>query len=186
MVVGSGASSGESTPMPLRQPRSLILVLSLVATAAQAADGLDPADESFRASSYARAWAGPLNADQDWSNPASGHSGRIRATKERLDTASHQTCREIQEEVTAGERPATGYAVGCRGADGTWRIVQSSVASATKTPSTIVPADVTPYVAPADINAAGSGGAADLGLPPQVRILVPGRGAAGATPPAPH
>jgi len=174
--------------MPLRQPRSLILVLSLVATAAQAADGLDPADESFRASSYARAWAGPLNADQDWSNPASGHSGRVRATKERLDAASHQPCREIREEVTAGARPATGYAVGCRSPDGAWRIVQSSSASsAASTTSTVVPADVTPYVAPADINAAGSGGSGDLaGLPPQVRILVPGRGAAGATPPAPH
>jgi surface antigen len=173
--------------MPLRQPSSFILVLLLVASAAQAAELLDPADESFRAASYAQAWVGPLNADHGWSNPASGHSGRVRATKERLDAAGHQPCREIQEEVTAGDRPTTGYAVGCRGKDGAWRIVQSSAASATKTTSTIVPADVTPYVAPADIDAAGSGGAGDLaGLPPQVRIQVPWHGAAGATPPAPH
>jgi surface antigen len=173
--------------MPHPQPSALLLILSLVATtAAAAADGLDPADDSFRAASYARAWAGRLNADQDWSNPVSGHSGRVRATKERLDGASHQPCREIQEEVIVGERPATGYAVGCRGPDGTWRIVQSSVAAASNPPRGIVPANVTPYVAPADINAAG-GGAGDLsGLPPQVRILVPERGTAGATPPTPH
>lgn len=176
--------------MPLRQPRSLILALALVASAARAADGLDPADESFRAASYARAWAGPLKVDQAWSNPASGHGGRVRATKERIDAASHQPCREIQEEVTAGDRPATGYAVGCRGPDGAWRIVQSSAASAAGTTSAIVPADVTPYVAPADIDAAGSGGAGNAGdlagLPPQVRILVPWHGTAGATPPAPR
>ncbi|MDB5361901.1 MAG: rane protein [Rhodospirillales bacterium] len=169
--------------MPLPQPSPLILALLLATTGAEAGEMLDPADESFRAASYAQAWAGPLNADHRWSNPASGHSGRVRATKERIDPASRQPCREIQEDVMAGDRPATGYAVGCRGSDGAWRIVQSSAASA------IVPADVTPYVAPADINAAGSGGASDLsGLPPQVRILVPmpARGTAGTTPPAPR
>jgi surface antigen len=172
--------------MSLRQPSPFILVLLLAAATADAAETLDAADESFRAASYAQAWAGPLNADHPWSNPASGHGGRVRATKERLDPASHQPCREIQEDVTAGDRPATGYAVGCRGTDGAWRIVQSS-ATATPNASAVVPADVTPYVAPADIDAAGSGGANDLsGLPAQVRIRVPWHGATGTTPPAPH
>ena len=172
--------------MSLRQPSSFILVLLLAASAADAAETLDAADESFRAASYAQAWAGPLNTDHPWSNPASGHGGRVRATKERLDPASRQPCREIQEDVTAGDRPATGYAVGCRGADGAWRIVQSSAGAATGT-GAVVPADVTPYAAPADIDAAGSGGTGDLsGLPAQVRILVPWHGAAGAAPPAPH
>ena len=159
------------------QPILPILTFMLVASTASA-EALDPADESFRAASYAQAWAGPLNADHPWSNPASGHSGRVRATKERLDPASHQLCREIQEDIVAGERPATGYAVGCRGTDGSWRLVQSSAATGAPTSSgasTIAPADVTPYVAPADINAAGSGGANDLSsLPPQIRIQVPG------------
>jgi len=158
------------------RPILTILMLSLVAATASA-ETLDPADESFRAASYAQAWAGRLNADHPWSNPASGHSGRVRATKERLDPASHQLCREIQEDIVAGERPATGYAVGCRGADGAWRVIQSSAAAGAPVgtgASTIVPADVTPYVAPADINAAGSGGANDLSsLPPQLRIQVP-------------
>ncbi len=157
----------------------ILVILTLLSTAAMAsAEALDPADESFRAASYAQAWAGPLNADHSWSNPASGHSGRVRATKERVDPASHQLCREIQEDIVAGDRPATGYAVGCRGTDGTWRLVQSSTATGAPVStgaSTIVPADVTPYVAPADINAAGSGGANDLSsLPPQIRIQVPG------------
>lgn len=172
--------------MSLRQPSSFILILLLAASSAGAAEALDQADESFRAASYAQAWTGPLNADHPWSNPASGHSGRVRATKERLDPASRQPCREIQEDVTAGDRPATGYAVGCRGADGTWRIVQSSVAASAGA-GAIVPADATPYVAPADIDAAGSGGTSDLsGLPADVRILVPWHGAAGTTRPAPH
>lgn len=175
--------------MPLPQPSSLILALLLATTGAEAAETLDPADESFRAASYAQTWTGPLNADHRWSNPASGHSGRVRATKERIDPASRQPCREIQEDVMAGDRPATGYAVGCRGSDGAWRIVQSSAAGMAPAASAIVPADVTPYVAPADINAAGSGGTSDLSeLPPQVRILVPmpARGTAGTTSPAPQ
>lgn len=171
--------------MPTRRSTLIVLAVLLAASTAKA-QTLDPADESFRAASYAQAWAGPLNADHPWSNPASGHGGRVRATKERLDPASHQPCREIREDMNAGDRPATGYAVGCRGTDGAWHIVQSS-AGAASTTSTIVPADVTPYVAPADINAAGSGGAGDLNdLPPQVRILVPGSrlpGSGGTTTP---
>lgn len=171
--------------------RLLLPAALLVATTATAADGLDPADEAFRARSYAQAWAGPLNADHPWTNPASGHSGLVRATKERLDPTSHQPCREIQEDVSAGDRPATGYAVGCRGADGSWRIVQSSAigsaGGAANTSRTVVPADVTPYVAPADINAAGSGGTNDLSsLPPQVRIQVPWKGTTGTTSTTPH
>ena len=173
------------------QPILPVLTLLLLASTASG-EALDPADESFRAASYAQAWAGPLNADHPWSNPASGHSGRVRATKERLDPASHQLCREIQEDIIAGERPATGYAVGCRGTDGSWRVIQSSAAAgapaSTGASSTIVPADVTPYVAPADINAAGSGGGNDLSsLPPQFRIQVPasrlpgGSGTGGST-----
>jgi surface antigen len=166
--------------MPIAPPRSLLLVLLLTIPAAQAAETLDPADEAFRAASYAQAWTGPLNAEHVWSNPASGHGGRVRATRERLDAASRQPCREIQEELSAGDRPATGYAVGCRGGDGAWHIVQSSAAASAPGTPAIVPADVTPYVAPADIDAAGSGGTGDL--PPQVRVLVPSRGGTGTAP----
>ena len=49
--------------MSLRQPSSFILILLLAASSAGAAEALDQADESFRAASYAQAWAGPLNAD---------------------------------------------------------------------------------------------------------------------------
>jgi surface antigen len=164
-----------------------ILALTVLAAPAVAADALDPADEAFRASSYRQAWAGPIGVEQHWANLATGHSGTVRATKERLDPASRQPCREIEESLTAGDRPATGYAVGCRAPDGTWRIVQASTAAAApKRAGDIAPADVTPYVAPADIAADGSGSGTLSGLPAEVRILVPWRGSPGVPPPAPR
>jgi len=170
-------------------PLRLLPAFLIPFATAAAAEPLDPADEAFRAASYTAAWTGPLGAAHGWKNPASGHAGSVKATKERIDPASHRPCREIEEIVSAGPSPATGYAVGCRGSDGSWQIVQSSAATGpVPTTSAEVPADVAPYVAPADINApnisAQQGDAA--ALPPQVRILVPYRGAAGATPPAPH
>jgi surface antigen len=154
----------------------LIAALTILAPAAAAAE-LDRADEAFRAASYGRAWTGPVGAIQRWSNPASGNGGEIRTVKERRDAASGQPCREIEETVTTeGGTPTTGYAVGCRSSDGGWRIVQASAAeTAAPTEPAVVPADVMPYVPPPDIAASGSGGSLD-DIPPQVRILVPGRG----------
>ena len=166
-------------------PALLAITLLVLADGARA-DALDPADEAFRATSYRQAWAGALGREQHWTNPVTGHSGSVRPVKERLDPATHQTCREIQETLTAGDRPATGYAVGCRGTDGAWRIIEASAGEAAAPVAGPVPADVTPYVAPADIAAAGSGAGDVSGLPAQVRILVPWRGAPGAPPPAPH
>jgi hypothetical protein len=160
------------------------LVLFFIGAGGVRAEPLDAADEAFRATSYRQAWAGALGQAQRWSNPASGHAGSVLATKEQLDPATHQPCREVTETLSAGDRPAVGYAVGCRTADGRWQIVQTSAAA---NPSTsVVPADVTPYVAPADISADGSGREDPNGLPAQVRIYVPWRGAPGAVPPTPR
>ncbi|HEV2673529.1 MAG TPA: hypothetical protein VGV37_03240 [Aliidongia sp.] len=165
--------------------RPLLFMLLVLARSA-AADTLDSADEAFRAISYRQAWAGPLGQEQRWTNPATGHAGSVRAVKERLDTTTRQPCREIAETLVSDGRPATGYAVGCRGDDGAWRIVQASTTDATaKGVPGPVPADVIPYVAPADI--ATGGGTGDLsGLPAEIRILVPWRGGPGAPPPAPR
>jgi len=163
------------------------LVLIAVATAA-AADPLDAADEAFRAAGYRQAWAGPLGQTQHWTNPASGHAGMVQALAERQDPTTQQPCREVVERVTAGDQTGEGYTVGCRGADGAWRIVQTSAAEsghAGPVGRSIVPADVTPYVAPADISADGSGADTPYGLPAEVRIFVPWHGAAGTLPPAP-
>jgi surface antigen len=168
--------------------RSILLApiaAAIVAMPAIAAEALDPADEAFRAASFRQAWAGPIGVEQRWSNPVSGHGGSVRATRERIDPASHQPCREIQESLSIGAAPVAGYAVGCREGDGTWRIVQASAAEAragTGTPAdSIVPADVTPYVAPADISADGNGNADFSSLPPQVRIIVPGKTGTGTS-----
>lgn len=161
--------------------------LVLLAATNAGADPLDAADEAFRAAGYRQAWAGALGQERRWTNPATGHAGSVKAVKERLDPATRLPCREILETLMTGDGTATGYAVGCRGNDGAWRIVQASAADAATAPATApVPADVTPYVAPADIAAAGSGAGDLSGLPAQVRILVPWRGSPGAPPPAPH
>ncbi|HLZ67829.1 MAG TPA: hypothetical protein VKQ29_16510 [Aliidongia sp.] len=152
---------------------------------ASAADPLDPADEAFRAASYRQAWAGPIGVEQRWANPATGHGGTVRATKERFDPAIRQPCREITENITSGNGPATGYTVGCRDPDGIWRIVQSGPAETAPMQATgIAPADVTPYVAPADIAADGSSAGNLSDLPVEVRVHV--RGVPGAPPSPPH
>lgn len=133
----------------------------LLAITDAGADPLDAADEAFRAAGYRQAWSGALGQEQRWTNPATGHAGSVKAVKERLDPATRLPCREIMETLMAGDGTATGYAVGCRGNDGAWRIVQTSAA-------------------------AGSGAGDLSGLPAQVRILVPWRGSPGAPPPAPH
>jgi hypothetical protein len=94
----------------------------------------------------------------------------VRPLRERRDAASGQPCREILESLSAGERSAIGYAVGCRGADGLWRIVQADPAGPQADGP--VPADLAPYVPAPDVSADG-GGTGDLsGLPPQARILI--------------
>jgi len=164
------------------------LALIAVATAA-AADPLDAADEAFRAASYRQAWAGPLGQIQHWANPASGHAGTVQALAERPDPATQLPCREVLERVTADDQTSEAYAVGCRGGDGAWHIVQTSATDAASPAGTaghgIVPADVTPYVAPADISADGNGTDAPAGLPAEVHIFVPWHGAPGTLPPAP-
>ncbi len=163
-----------------------VATLLTLATAA-VADPLDAADEAFRAASFNRVWSGPLGQVQRWTNPASGHAGTILATKERVDPATHQPCREVTETLSAGDRPAVGYAVGCRGPDGAWQIVQTSAAAPPPAQSTsVVPADLAPYVAPPDISADGSAPSDPSGLPAEVRIFVPWRGAPGTMPSAPR
>jgi surface antigen len=163
---------------------SAVLLAAFSAGAARAAESLDPADEAFRAASFRQSWTAPLGAELRWTNPVSGHAGTVRPLKERLDPNSHQPCREVIESLSAGDRLATGYAVGCRGADGTWRIVQASTAGPQAAGP--VPADLAPYVPPADIAADGSGTGDPWNLPDQARILIPWRGAPGAVAPAPR
>ncbi|GGF23479.1 hypothetical protein GCM10011611_31970 [Aliidongia dinghuensis] len=170
--------------------------LALSVPAIACADPLDAADAAFRAAAYGRAWAAPLGETQRWTNPATGHAGSVQPLKERVDPASRQPCREVAETLVSGGPAAVGYAVGCRAQDGNWRIVQSSTTDAAARPqaddpAAPAPADVTPYVAPADIAADGSGtgsnGTGDLGgLPAEVRILAPWRGAPGTLPPPPR
>jgi len=168
--------------LPLAVPA---LFAALVLPGHARADGLDRADDAFRAAAYRQAWAGALGRDHAWSNPVTGHAGTVRAVRERLDPASRQPCREILETLSTAGNTTSAYAVGCRTADGTWSIVQASASdegSAVSAASGVAPADVTPYQAPADISADGPAPASSP--TPEVRILVPWRGV-GALP-TPH
>ncbi len=57
-----------------------------------------------------------------WSNPNTGHSGRVTPTK-TYQTASGENCREYQHEVVIDGKRETVSGTACRRSDGTWRAI---------------------------------------------------------------
>jgi surface antigen len=83
---------------------------------------LDRADEVYARQAAAQAYAAPVGAPIQWSNPYSGNAGAIRTTREGW-TTSGAYCREFQQQVIVGGRVQSAFGQACQQPDGSWRIV---------------------------------------------------------------
>ncbi len=57
-----------------------------------------------------------------WSNPNTGHSGRVTPTR-TYQTAYGENCREYRHEVVIDGQRETAKGTACRQSDGTWRTI---------------------------------------------------------------
>ena len=84
---------------------------------------LDRADKLYMQQAEQQATVAPINETIAWSNPDSGNSGTVRATKEGRHQETGAYCREFQQTVTVGGRTEDAYGTACQKPDGTWEIV---------------------------------------------------------------
>jgi surface antigen len=83
---------------------------------------LDRADEVYARQAAAQAYAAPVGAPIQWSNPYSGNSGAVRTTREGW-SASGAYCREFQQQIVVGGQMQSAFGQACQQQDGSWRIV---------------------------------------------------------------
>jgi surface antigen len=83
---------------------------------------LDRADEVYARQAAAQAYAAPIGAPIQWSNPYTGNAGTVRTTREGWAT-SGAYCREFQQQVIVGGRVQSAFGQACQQPDGSWRIV---------------------------------------------------------------
>ena len=84
---------------------------------------LDRADQMYLSRAQAQAGAAPIGQPISWSNPESGHSGSVVATREGRNGATGEYCREYQQTVAVGGEVQRAYGTACRQPDGAWRVV---------------------------------------------------------------
>lgn len=84
---------------------------------------LDRADEAYLNRAQTAAHAAPVGEPIVWSNPSSGNTGTVVATREGTAQASGQLCREYRHTVYVGGRAQDAYGVACREEDGSWTLV---------------------------------------------------------------
>ncbi len=86
---------------------------------------LDQLDRQMQRATYEKVMESPLtNQAMTWSNPDSGNSGSVMATRNYYtETATGRTyCREYTQEIMVGGTKQQGYGVACQMPDGSWKI----------------------------------------------------------------
>jgi len=89
----------------------------------EAGASLDRADQAYIERAQTRAHAAPVGEPIVWSNPQSGHSGSVVATREGTTQTSGRLCREYHHTVHVGGEPQDAYGTACREEDGSWTVV---------------------------------------------------------------
>jgi len=84
---------------------------------------LDRADEAYMTRAQNQASSAPVGEPIVWSNPESGNSGTVVATREGTAQNSGKLCREYHHTVYVGGEPQDAYGVACREVDGSWTVV---------------------------------------------------------------
>ena len=99
-----------------------VLVGALVGS--QIGKSLDNADRSALGNATYQAQNAPIGEPVSWSNPDSGNSGSVTATRDGY-SASGKYCREFQQTVYIDGKEEVGYGTACKQDDGSWKIVNS-------------------------------------------------------------
>lgn len=82
---------------------------------------LDRADQAYAARAQQAAYTAPVGETITWSNPESGHRGRVTPTREGYQNNTGSYCREYQTEIIVGGESQVGYGTACRMPDGDWK-----------------------------------------------------------------
>ena len=100
---------------------ALTLLAACAATPPPAAKPADKGDRFYAEPAEAKARLSPVGVPVAWSNPASGHSGSVAATRDFFDRQSGAYCREFQSVLTIAAASKKTVATACRQPDGSWR-----------------------------------------------------------------
>ena len=84
---------------------------------------LDRAARAFVRQADDRAQTAPLGEPVTWRNPDSGNYGSVVATREGVNNATGEYCREYQKSVTVAGQTEQAYGTACRQPDGSWKIL---------------------------------------------------------------
>ena len=82
----------------------------------------DRGDRFYVDPAEAKARLAPIGQAIAWSNPASGHSGSVAATRDFFDRHSGAYCREFQTVVTVASASKKALATACRQPNGVWTV----------------------------------------------------------------
>lgn len=97
--------------------------LAAVTAGALIGASLDRADQAHMSRAQQKAHSAPVGEQIVWSNPQSGNSGTVVATREGSTQDSGKLCREYHHTVYVGGEPQDAYGVACREVDGSWTVV---------------------------------------------------------------
>ncbi len=86
---------------------------------------LDKADMNYMEGATREAQSAPVGEPISWSNPESGNSGEVKATRDGY-TASGRYCREFQQTIYIDGREESAFGTACQQPDGSWQIVNAS------------------------------------------------------------
>lgn len=82
---------------------------------------LDQRDKRMAAEAQQRALeTAPTGQPVAWTNPDSGHSGTVTATRTYQSGGGY--CREFQNDVVIGGKSEKAYGTACRQPDGSWKV----------------------------------------------------------------
>ena len=82
---------------------------------------LDQRDKRMAAEAQQRALeTAPTGQPVAWTNPDSGHSGTVTATRTYQSGSGY--CREFQNDVVIGGKSEKAYGTACRQPDGSWKV----------------------------------------------------------------
>ena len=82
---------------------------------------LDQRDKRMAAEAQQRALeTAPTGQPVSWTNPDSGHSGTVTATRTYQSEGGY--CREFQNDVIIGGKSEKAYGTACRQPDGSWKV----------------------------------------------------------------
>ncbi|OAN46685.1 hypothetical protein A6A04_06165 [Paramagnetospirillum marisnigri] len=79
----------------------------------------DKADKEKADEAFEKAHAAPVGQQVAWSNPETGNSGTVTATREGKDETGN-TCREYESSITVDGQDQTVKGIACRQTDGSW------------------------------------------------------------------